>query len=340
LTLAIVGTGTGVGKTLVAATVLARYGAEMPLAYWKPVATGSREDRDTVTIAALAGDRAVVLAESYLFPEPLSPHLAARLAGSRIEPATLLADFDRHRAAHPALVIETAGGLLVPLAGGEEVGDGVAEAAGREAGENLGEAGRDLGESTGVVAEASAAGAPDRRAAGRRIGAGGRPPGLAAKPAGAARGWPFRGSPAAAPPAAPAAWPAGAPPVGYLQADLLADMARRDALACLVVSHSGLGTINHTLLTLEALRARGLAIAGVALDGPPNRENRLAIQRFGRVDAIFELPHFAPIDREEVAGVARFFDHGGRLAPLLRVGGPHGSTGGGAGERPRRASPV
>ncbi len=318
MTLVIVGTGTGVGKTLVAATVLARFGAEMPLAYWKPVATGSRDERDSETVAALAGDRAVILAESYLFPEPLSPHLAARLAGSRIDPAKVLADFDRHCAAHDALVIEMAGGLLVPLTSGDGDEDGPA-------------------------------GRPDP-GPGRLSGAGAAAS-LGAEAAGGGRGWPFRASPAApppaasAPPAAPAArraTPATAATAaaGYLQSDLLVDMAQRSALACLLVAHSGLGTINHTLLTLEALRTRGLAVAGVVLDGPPNRENRLAIQRLGRVDAVFEVPHVAPIDRQEVAGLARFFDHDGRLAPLLWVGGPPSRTAGGAAETPRRAAPA
>jgi dethiobiotin synthase len=260
VTLVIVGTGTDVGKTVVAAVVLARYGGELPLAYWKPVATGSRDGRDTATVEGLAGDRAEILPETYLFPEPLSPHLAARLAGARIEPARLLADFDRHRAAARSLVIETAGGLLVPLAEGDE------------------------GES------------PRRR--GKNAAGGARARG----------GWPFRA-------------PVGAAPAqhGYLQADLVADLARRAALACLVVGHSGLGTINHTLLTLEALRARGLAIAGVVLDGPPNRENRLAIERCGRVSTVLELPHLAPMDAEEIAAAARSFDREGRLAPHLRA---------------------
>jgi hypothetical protein len=106
---------------------------------------------------------------------------------------------------------------------------------------------------------------------------------------------------------------------GYLQADLIVDMARRAALTCLVVARTGLGTINHTLLTLEALRARGLAVAAVVLDGPPNRENRRAIEAFGGVEAVLELPHLAPLDREEVAAAVRHFDQGGHLAPLLRL---------------------
>jgi dethiobiotin synthase len=327
LTLVIVGTGTDVGKTVVAATLLARYGAEIPLAYWKPVATGSRDGRDTATVEALAGDRALVLAESYLFEEPLSPHLAARLEGRRIEPATLLADYDRHRAAGRTLVIETAGGLLVPLAlaadsaSGDDGDDGSNEAGA--------EAGRDLG------------GWPFRLPPAR--GQASRPARGQASPPAGSQASPPAGRPgartAAAGNAAGAATAAGTgspAAASYLQADLLVAMARRAALSCLVVARSGLGTINHTLLTLEALRARGLPVAGVVLDGPPNRENRLAIQHCGGVETILELPYLAPVDREEVAAATRHFDIQGRLAPLLRLR-RHPSTpgaGGGPGEHP------
>jgi dethiobiotin synthase len=338
VTLAIVGTGTDVGKTVVAAVVLARYGAELPLAYWKPVATGARNGRDTATVEALAGDRAEVLPETYLFPEPLSPHLAARLAGGRIDPARLLAEFDRLRApagGGRALVIETAGGLLVPLVEGDD------RASTGRAGDDAmsGKAGGDVAELRGAARTTGTAGRPRHH---RDEGAG---------DAQARGGWPFRsspppatlvaapgvGTPAAAAPAAAAPAVASTStalaPAGYLQADLLADMSRRAALACLVVGSSGLGTINHTLLTLEALRARGLAVAAVALDGPPNRENRLAVERFGRVATILELPHLAPLDREEIAAAARYFDREGRLARHLRAAAAPGAevTGPGGG---------
>jgi dethiobiotin synthetase len=338
VTLVIVGTGTDVGKTVVAATLLARYGPEIPLAYWKPVATGARDGRDTATVEALAGDRAAILPESYLFNEPLSPHLAARLAGQRIEPAALLADFERHRAGARTLVIETAGGLLVPLVDVDRDGDGDGD------GDGAGDGARGVAGGT-------------RGGAGTGAGA--------IEPCGDARGWPFRipadatspatgpspslsarrssggltagtvtaasGAPVAS--GAPAA--SGSPGAAYLQADLVVDMARRAALSCLVVAHTGLGTINHTLLTLEALRARGLALAGVVLDGPPNRENRRAIQRFGGVETILELPHLVPLDREEVAAATRHFDRHGHLAPLLRLRRHVPARGDRPGEGPR-----
>ena len=52
----------------------------------------------------------------------------------------------------------------------------------------------------------------------------------------------------------------------------------------LLVARSTLGTINHTLLSIEALRRRGLPLAGVVINGPETPHNRVAIERYGDVD--------------------------------------------------------
>ena len=97
-------------------------------------------------------------------------------------------------------------------------------------------------------------------------------------------------------------------------------------LPCLLVAASGLGTINHTLLSLAALRARGMAIAGVVLDGPPNAENRAAIERFGQVTVVAELAPMTPmaplapitpLDAAAIARAAAGFDRERHLAPHL-----------------------
>ena len=72
--------------------------------------------------------------------------------------------------------------------------------------------------------------------------------------------------------------------------DLMVDLMKRLDLPVLLVACSGLGTINHTLLSLEALRSRGLEPAGVILNGPPNPGNRTAIEKFGKVTVVAELP--------------------------------------------------
>lgn len=108
---------------------------------------------------------------------------------------------------------------------------------------------------------------------------------------------------------------------------LLADLLVALGLPCLLVASSQLGTINHTLLSLEAMRARGLEVAGVALNGPPNRDNREAIELFGDVPVIAEVEPFEPLNRESLTRAAELFDREGRLeplffGPLLRFGGP------------------
>ncbi|WP_404378959.1 dethiobiotin synthase [Caenispirillum salinarum] len=82
------------------------------------------------------------------------------------------------------------------------------------------------------------------------------------------------------------------------------DLMQRLALPVVVVARSGLGTINHTLLTLEALDRRGLEVAGVILVGPPKPMNRDAIIRFGGCTILGELPHIDPLTPEAVADLS------------------------------------
>src|SRR5262249_5785113 len=89
---------------------------------------------------------------------------------------------------------------------------------------------------------------------------------------------------------------AGGTPVPVNDSTLMVDLMVRLALPVLVVSRSTLGTINHTLLTIEALRARGLAVAGVVMIGEPNRDNREAIETYGTVPVVGEMPRFDQLD--------------------------------------------
>lgn len=77
--------------------------------------------------------------------------------------------------------------------------------------------------------------------------------------------------------------------------DLMADLMAHLALPVLVVARSTLGTINHTLLTLEALRRRDLAVRGVIMVGPQNAANRAAIEHYGAVTVLGELPLFSEV---------------------------------------------
>jgi dethiobiotin synthase len=219
VSLFVVGTDTGVGKTVAAAVILARYRALRRLVYWKPVATGALLERDRDTIAALVPG-VETAAEAYLFDEPEPPHLAARREGGAIELSRISARWRELRTAFDGcgFVVEGTGGLLVPLDEG-----------------------------------------------------------------------------------------------GTLLADLVAAIA----LPVLLVARSGAGAINHTLLTLEALRTRAIELAGVVLSGAPLPAQRETIERLGDVVVLAELPALGAAGASLVEATARDFDPDGALARWL-----------------------
>jgi dethiobiotin synthetase len=85
--------------------------------------------------------------------------------------------------------------------------------------------------------------------------------------------------------------------------DLMLDLMRHLGLPVIVAARTSLGTINHTLLTLAALRAAGLDTRGVVLIGARNTENRNAIEHFGNVCVIGHIPVLERMDRAVLLGV-------------------------------------
>jgi len=75
------------------------------------------------------------------------------------------------------------------------------------------------------------------------------------------------------------------------------DLATELHLPVILVARSTLGTINHTLLSLEAIRRRGLPLAGVVINGPETPHNRAAIERYGQVEVIAEIPWLDTVNR-------------------------------------------
>lgn len=185
----VTGTDTDAGKTVISALLTLGLGAH----YWKPVQSGCEIDSDTKTVQELTGlSDEHFLPESYRLTEPLSPHEAAARDGVRIDLDTIqLPTSFTSLPAETPLVVEGAGGILVPLA-----------------------------------------------------------PGV-----------------------------------------LTIDLVKKLKLPALVVARSGLGTINHTLLTLHALRASDIPITGVVLNGPRHPENAEAIEEYGRVPVLAQLEH-------------------------------------------------
>ncbi|MYR05255.1 ATP-dependent dethiobiotin synthetase BioD [Gordonia sp. SID5947] len=118
--LAVTGTSTDVGKTIVtAALVVAAVDAELTAAVCKPAQTGIApgEPGDLAVIERLAGP--VATAECARFPDPLAPDTAARRAGmDALDPEAVAAAVGAMSAAHDVTFVEGAGGILVRLAEG------------------------------------------------------------------------------------------------------------------------------------------------------------------------------------------------------------------------------
>ena len=190
----VTGTDTDIGKTVFAAGLAGMIGAR----YWKPVQAG--EPGDSETVAELAGVE--IVPEAYRLKLAASPHQAAAEEGVTIDADSL----------HPpdgALVIEGAGGLMVPLT-------------------------RDT---------------------------------------------------------------------------LFIDVFARWKLPLILCARTRLGTINHTLMSLEAIRARDIPLHGVAFIGEANEESEGIIVEKGRVKRLGRLPMVAPLVRGRLAGVfARTFN--------------------------------
>lgn len=197
-TIVVTGTDTDVGKTVFAAALTVALGAT----YWKPVQAGLNEGGDAAGVRALGVER--VLPEAYRLATPCSPHRAAAIDGVTIDPARLALPV-----VEGSLVVEGAGGVLVPLAG-------------------------DL---------------------------------------------------------------------------LYADMFALWNAPVVLVARTGLGTINHSLLSIEALRARGVPILGVAFNGEAEEDSEATICRIGGVRRLGRLARVDPLD---AAGLAQAFAAGFR----------------------------
>ncbi|HLH32748.1 MAG TPA: dethiobiotin synthase [Terriglobia bacterium] len=191
----ITGTDTNVGKTVLSALLV----AALDRNYWKPIQTGASEDSDRRTVIDLAGIPAErAYPEAYIFDPPVSPHLAAEWKGVEID-----LDAIRRPASSTPLVIEGAGGILVPI---------------------------------------------NRQS-------------------------------------------------------LMLDLARHLDAPLVIATRTTLGTINHTLLTIAAIRNAKLKLNGVVMIGEENADNRRAIERYGNAPVIGWVPRLDRIDREALRSV-------------------------------------
>ncbi len=124
--LLVTGTDTGVGKTVVAAALVrALRDRGVRALGFKPAQTGAApgEDSDADLLAAASIEQTALTAPLIQLPEPLAPAVAADRAGVRISAQDIETRIESLRRAGYSLVIEGAGGVMVPLVWGYTVLD-------------------------------------------------------------------------------------------------------------------------------------------------------------------------------------------------------------------------
>jgi dethiobiotin synthetase len=191
--LVVCGTDTDVGKTVVSAWLVQGLGAS----YWKPVQSGLEGGSDSQQVQQLLElppER--VIPEAYRLSQPVSPHWAAEQDGVCIDPDHLALP-----TVPGPLVVETAGGLLVPMG----------------------------------------------------------------------RHW------------------------------LQIEQLQRWGLPVVLVGRSGLGTLNHCLLSIEALRLRQIPLLGLVLNGPLHPDNPRTLEQISGVPVLAQLPRLEPLSAAALA---------------------------------------
>lgn len=185
--LVVTGTDTSVGKTVFAAGLTHLLDG----IYWKPVQAGLDGETDTDTVRRLSGlDQSRFLTETWRLRLAASPHWAAERENIHIDPGSLAIP-----SLHRPLVIEGAGGLMVPLT-------------------------RDT---------------------------------------------------------------------------LYIDVFARWKVPVVLCARTALGTLNHTLLSLEALKCRGIPVLGIALIGDPHADNERTLASMSGARVLGRLPLLDPL---------------------------------------------
>jgi len=199
--LVVAGTDTGVGKTVVSALLV----RGLTACYWKPIQAGlpplSPEPSDSQQVQQLSGcPSSAIFKEAYGLQHPASPHWAAQQEGLILQQQRLWPP-EEHGA--EALVVELAGGLLVPISS------------------------------------------------------------------------------------------------HLLQIDVVGEWG----LPVVLVARAGLGTINHTLLSLEALRKRRIPVLGLVLNGHGFADNATVLPHLGRTRLLAQVPQLSGLDPEVLTQV-------------------------------------
>lgn len=81
------------------------------------------------------------------------------------------------------------------------------------------------------------------------------------------------------------------------------DLIKQLGAPAILVARSGLGTINHTVLSLEAMRARNIDIKGVIISGSKMPHNREAIEEYGKVPIIAEIDQLEAVTKDALLAI-------------------------------------
>ena len=87
----------------------------------------------------------------------------------------------------------------------------------------------------------------------------------------------------------------------------MTDLMALAGLPVLIAARSGLGTLNHTLLSIEALRARKISPLGLILSGNPNPLNKRDLEEIGGAPVLLEIPLLSEIAEERLRAVFQNF---------------------------------
>lgn len=106
----VTGTDTDIGKTTVSKAIVAELRSrKADVVYYKPVQSGGSGDTDEISRLG------VDVVNTYTFKEPYSPHYASELESVEVEPGEIISSYRGLRSRSDYLLVEGAGGLIVPL---------------------------------------------------------------------------------------------------------------------------------------------------------------------------------------------------------------------------------
>jgi len=206
----ICGTDTDIGKTLISSFFVRGLNSF----YWKPIQSGIESQTDSQTVEKLAQlSKEKIIKEAYVFTKPLSPHWAAEIDQKTI-------NFEKLRLpkVQGSLIVETAGGLMVPITR------------------------------------------------------------------------------------------------NFLQIDQI----KQWNLPVILVCKSSLGTLNHTLLSIEALKQRNIEILGLVVNGEKHLDNPKTLVDFSGIPLIAEFPYIKKIDSNNLDILWKELDIKNKLISLLK----------------------